>query len=693
MRIRTFFLAAIGTVGVIASIAAMAIVAMQWGIYRDSSEAAQLSRAAGAVLRLVEKTVIERGNYVSRFNSPAGADEEVMGRMRGVNGALDTALNEAIAALRGLGSAGALAQAAVIDAQRAAITEFRRAAEPQIRAAGPQRDAAFTRSVMPRYNAVLEKIDGVFNDIHRAITARAPELEQMLIVAGTSWEMRDAASRRIVLIGGGVYGGRQLTPAELEGIANAEGVLLAAWQRTQTLAALMGNPPRLAQAMAHARTTYFEEGNRRTLELVTAGRTSATYPLTAQQFVGFATPTIQNILVIRDAALEEVVAMAERTASTAFGRFAMALGWLAVVAGLIVAVAWVFNRRVVTPLVGLTGAVSSLAKGDLEVAVPSRDRTDELGEMAQAIGVLRDKALEARTLAAEAETAQAARDARARRMEQLTAAFEAEATKVASGVANATGTMHDQANTAAELAARIAADAQTASSASDRASSSVQSVAAAAQELSASIAEIGQRAQDSAKTAGRATEEASAADTRVRDLVQASEKIGAVVKLISDIAGQTNLLALNATIEAARAGEAGKGFAVVASEVKNLASQTAKATDEIGGQIGEMQTAIREAANAIAAIGQTIGAINQSAAAIAAAVEEQGATTSEIARSVQQAADSTSAASATTRSVTQAINETSAATNRLKSEVGSVTTETRSLAGRIADFIAGVKAA
>jgi methyl-accepting chemotaxis protein len=179
----------------------------------------------------------------------------------------------------------------------------------------------------------------------------------------------------------------------------------------------------------------------------------------------------------------------------------------------------------------------------------------------------------------------------------------------------------------------------------------------------------------------------------VRALVQASEKIGQVVKLISDIAGQTNLLALNATIEAARAGEAGKGFAVVASEVKNLANQTAKATDEIGGQIGEMQGAIREAASAIAAIANTIGDINQSSAAIAAAVEQQGATTSEIARSVQKAADSTSSASATTRSVTGAITETNAAAARLKSEVGAVAGETASLTSRITSFIAGVKAA
>jgi methyl-accepting chemotaxis protein len=278
-------------------------------------------------------------------------------------------------------------------------------------------------------------------------------------------------------------------------------------------------------------------------------------------------------------------------------------------------------------------------------------------------------------------------------MEQLTVAFEADATKVAHDVARATDTMRAQATTAADLTARIAGDAQAAAAASDEASASVQSVAAAAQELSASITEIGQRAQDSARTAGRATEEASAADGRVRALVQASEKIGQVVKLISDIAGQTNLLALNATIEAARAGEAGKGFAVVASEVKNLANQTAKATDEIGGQIGEMQGAIREAASAIAAIANTIGDINQSSAAIAAAVEQQGATTSEIARSVQKAADSTSSASATTRSVTGAITETNAAAARLKSEVGAVAGETASLTSRITSFIAGVKAA
>jgi murein DD-endopeptidase MepM/ murein hydrolase activator NlpD len=164
----------------------------------------------------------------------------------------------------------------------------------------------------------------------------------------------------------------------------------------------------------------------------------------------------------------------------------------------------------------------------------------------------------------------------------------------------------------------------------------VQTVAAAAEELNASIAEIGRQVQSASTMAGGAVQQAEKTNQQVQGLAEAAQKIGDVVKLISDIAAQTNLLALNATIEAARAGDAGKGFAVVASEVKNLATQTAKATEEISQQIASIQAATGEAVGAIQGIGKTIVEINQVASSIAAAVEEQNASTREIARNVQE---------------------------------------------------------
>ena len=223
--------------------------------------------------------------------------------------------------------------------------------------------------------------------------------------------------------------------------------------------------------------------------------------------------------------------------------------------------------------------------------------------------------------------------------------------------------------------------------ASDDASSNVQTVASAAEELSASIAEISRQVATSTRIAGDAVSEVDGANQKIQGLAEAANKIGEVVALITDIADQTNLLALNATIEAARAGEAGKGFAVVASEVKNLATQTAKATEEISTHINGIQGATVEAVSAIKSIGGTINEINEIAAAIAAAVEEQGAATQEIARNVEQAAAGTNQVSANIGSVTEAASETGAAAGEVLSAASELSVQSEKLSGEMDSFV------
>jgi methyl-accepting chemotaxis protein len=201
--------------------------------------------------------------------------------------------------------------------------------------------------------------------------------------------------------------------------------------------------------------------------------------------------------------------------------------------------------------------------------------------------------------------------------------------------------------------------------AATQASDNVEAVAAAAEEMTTSVNDIGRQVQDSARIAGTAVEQARKTDDRINELSQAASRIGDVINLITSIAEQTNLLALNATIEAARAGEAGRGFAVVAQEVKQLASQTAKATSEIGGQITNMQVATQDSVVAIKEIGGTIGHISEIASAIAAAVEEQGAATKEIARNVQQAARGTEHVSGNIVGVNQTAEQTGVAADQV----------------------------
>jgi methyl-accepting chemotaxis protein len=275
---------------------------------------------------------------------------------------------------------------------------------------------------------------------------------------------------------------------------------------------------------------------------------------------------------------------------------------------------------------------------------------------------------------------------------RLADSFEAEMGGAVGGVAAQTATLQDAARRLAEAAVTSGREATLVADAAGRADADVQSVAAAAEQMAASITEITRRVGESAEVAGRAVQEAQATDETMRGLSDSAARIGDVVRLIGDIAGQTNLLALNATIEAARAGEAGKGFAVVASEVKNLAGQTARATEEIGQQIAGMQAATGRAVEAIRGIGATVERTAEIATAIAAAVEEQGAATQEIARSAAQVAEATGTVSQRIGLVRQVAAETGEAAGGMLGAVETLAGQSDVLRDRSATFLKAIRA-
>ncbi|RMD63500.1 MAG: HAMP domain-containing protein, partial [Alphaproteobacteria bacterium] len=258
-----------------------------------------------------------------------------------------------------------------------------------------------------------------------------------------------------------------------------------------------------------------------------------------------------------------------------------------------------FGDLAARPIRLLTGVMRNLADGDLSVEIPARDRTDEIGAMAAAVQVFKDNAIEVERLKKEQEEADhRAEEEKRRLMNNLADDFETSVGGVVQTVSSAAAEMQASAQSMSTLADQTNARATTVAAAAEEASTNVRTVAAAAEELLASVSEIGRQVQQSTTISKDAVEEAGRADEMIQGLAEAAAKIGEVVGLITDIAEQTNLLALNATIEAARAGDAGKGFAVVASEVKNLANQTAKATEEISAQIAGIQGATQGAVKA-----------------------------------------------------------------------------------------------
>ena len=369
--------------------------------------------------------------------------------------------------------------------------------------------------------------------------------------------------------------------------------------------------------------------------------------------------------------------------------------WVLLAIGLAISalMAVLLTRSIATPVMAMTTAMRRLAEGDTSAAIPAVGRADEIGEMASAVQVFKDNKIEADRLAAAQEAERVAKEQRAVRLDALTRAFETKAGELVSMVSSAATELQSTAQAMTGTATQTTQQATNVAAAAEEASTNVQTVASAAEELASSVTEIARQVAQSSKVASRAAEDAQRTDVVVRALAEGAQKIGDVIGLISSIAGQTNLLALNATIEAARAGDAGKGFAVVASEVKNLATQTAKATEEISQQIAQIQSATQEAVESIHGISQTINEVNEIAATISAAVEEQGAATQEIARNVQQAAAGTQEVTSNIGGVSQGASETGAAATQVLGAAGQLSKQSEELSAEVTQFIAGVKAA
>jgi methyl-accepting chemotaxis protein len=369
------------------------------------------------------------------------------------------------------------------------------------------------------------------------------------------------------------------------------------------------------------------------------------------------------------------------------------LGALGVSLAMCLCGGWLMIGGLAQPIAAMSAAMRRLAQHDTDAVVVGLGRGDEIGMMADSVEQFRRGIIEADRVAADRAAEQLAKARHAEALETLVHGFEQQIGELAGHLAGAASTLQTTAGSMSRSVGEASREVASVAAAAEQARANVQAVADATDTLASAIAEIGRQGTESARIAGQAVADVQRTDRVVQALAAAARKIDEVLKLIGDIAAQTNLLALNATIEAARAGEAGKGFAVVASEVKNLAGQTARATEEIAGQVRQIQDTTAETVAAVQGIGAVVERVGAIAASIAAAVEEQSAATVEIARNVQQAASGTSEVSASIEQVSRSAATTGASAEEVLAAASEVAGQADALSEEMGQFGARFRAA
>jgi methyl-accepting chemotaxis protein len=557
---------------------------------------------------------------------------------------------------------------------------------------------ASRRASMPQeyYDATaasLQTLDKLSAALAAAVNHQDATIDQFLAIKQSAWLLRNTAGEASLLISKGLAAGRVAPDAKLTYTKFLGGTEIA-FTSLEMAASGMQLPPALSTAIATTKTAYFEAEylalRDRLLTTLMAGEKPE---LTANQWSPITVGRMGSAVTVAERALDAAKEHAMAQHSGALRSLVLQLTLLAAALALTFGAMTLVTRRVIKPLHNMRDAMLKVAAGDLAIDTGYTARQDEIGALAGALETFKQQAADKVRIEAQERERNAGATARQKAIEGYVGEFESMVRQTLDQLSDASGQMRTTSTELSTVSRQTNARVQVAEKASGEASMSVDSVAAASEELSASINDISQQAAHAAGIASRAVGQARDTDSTVQGLAKSAGRIGEVVGLINTIAAQTNLLALNATIEAARAGEAGRGFAVVASEVKSLASQTAKATEEISEQISDIQKVAGEAIDAIKGIGSIIGEVNEVATAIAAAVQEQGAATQEITRSTQYAAQGTKNVSENIMGVKADADKSAAAADDVKHASQTLETQSQQLGNQVTQFLGKIRAA
>jgi methyl-accepting chemotaxis protein len=541
--------------------------------------------------------------------------------------------------------------------------------------------------------ALLVTLDKLSSALSAAVNHQDAAIDQLLAIKQNAWLLRNTAGDASLLVSKGLAAG-SMAPELRIPYAKFVGGSDIAFTALQMAASGMQLPPALSAAIDATKTAYFDpEYLAMRDRLLTALIAGEKPELTANQWSPITVGRMGSAVTVAERALDAAKDYALSQHSAAQRALVLQLTLLASALALTFGAMMAVSRRVIKPLHNIRDAMLKVAAGDLTVDTGYTARRDEIGALAGALETFKQQAEDKARIEQQERERNAGAETRQKAIEGYVGEFETVVRQTLQQLGDASGRMRTTSSGLSAVSRKTNERVQVAEKASGEASMSVESVASASEELSASINDISQQAAHAAGIASRAVSQARETDGTVQGLAKSAGRIGEVVGLINTIAAQTNLLALNATIEAARAGEAGRGFAVVASEVKSLASQTAKATDEISEQIADIQKVANEAIDAIKGIGSIIGQVNEVATAIAAAVQEQGAATQEITRSTQYAAQGTKNVADNITGVKTDADAAAAAAEDVKSASETLETQSQQLGNQVTQFLGKIRAA
>jgi methyl-accepting chemotaxis protein len=664
-----------------------------WQRLRITSRIALVADGSASTFKAMDRLRADRTTTNRVLLNDDKLDGEVERYVRGLRDTEMPALSHALEVLPTIGFAGQETVVDEFDRLYKTLTAEQAEFWQEMDKPKASRRTALGKEYMDTETALLALLDRISGILASEVSHQDAVIDQLLLIKQSAWLLRNTAGEASLIVSTNLATGKLTPEARLTYIKFVGGTE-AAWKALQLSAEGMNASPTLAAAMENTKTSYFDAQYTALRDrLINALATGEKPEMVANAWSPLTVGRLNAAVGVADAALEAAKTHIADQHSIALRSLILQLLFLVAAVAFCCGAMLMVGRRVIRPLHDIRDAMLKVAGGDLAVETGYGARNDEIGALAGALETFKQQATEKVMIEAQERERNAGAAMRQRAIENYVGDFESLVRESLRELAEASGTMRSTSSGLTAVSRKTNERVEVAQKASSEASLSVESVASASEELSASINDISKQAAHAAGIASRAVNEASQTDGTVQGLAKSAARIGEVVGLINTIAAQTNLLALNATIEAARAGEAGRGFAVVASEVKSLASQTAKATDDISEQVADIQKVAGEAIDAIKRIGSIIGEVNEVATAIAAAVQEQGAATQEITRSTQFAAKGTKNVSENMLGVKADADDSASAAENVKQASETLETQSHHLGQQVTEFLAKIRAA